>query len=311
MPGKIFINYRRDDTMPTAGRLHDRLAQTFGRDNVFMDVDQIPAGVDFASHLNAQVAACEVFLTLIGSHWLDAKDDIGFRRINKPDDFVAIEIAAALGRDILVIPVLVDGARMPIADELPVALQQMPRRNAVEMRNKQFGRDAEVLIRKIREALPEKRSRSALWGQVSADVAAIVLASILTAQTAEHWSPAKVETDDSATGNYLSCHWQDGIDKLNPNGKGDFNLEIRDKGLVGPQAFKDGTFLGNVSMSTENDITIDAGKIISGVTKIYVWKLNRNDGMVTQTQVDGLDRVVAQQAGKCAKAKRVPAHKEF
>jgi hypothetical protein len=92
------------------------------------------------------VADGAVFLALIGLDWLDAKDDKGFRRIDNPDDFVTIEIAGALNRDIRVIRVLVDGARMTIADELPEALQHLPRRNAVEIRNKQFGRVSEVLV---------------------------------------------------------------------------------------------------------------------------------------------------------------------
>ena len=116
MAGKIFINYRRDDSIGMAGRLHDRLAQTFGRDKLFMDVDHIPAGVDFVAHLNSQVAACDVVLVVIGPNWLGAKDESGERRLDNPDDFVAIEIAAALARDIRVIPVLVDGARMPKAE---------------------------------------------------------------------------------------------------------------------------------------------------------------------------------------------------
>ena len=70
MAGKIFINYRRDDLIGMAGRLHDRLAQTFGRDRLFMDVDHIPAGADFVAHLNSQVAACQVFLVVIGRNWL-------------------------------------------------------------------------------------------------------------------------------------------------------------------------------------------------------------------------------------------------
>jgi TIR domain len=98
MAGKIFINYRRDDAISTAGRLHDRLAQTFGRNNLFMDVDHIPAGVDFVDYLHSQVAACDVFLAVIGPNWLDAKDDSGRRRFDNPDDFVTIEIAAALAR---------------------------------------------------------------------------------------------------------------------------------------------------------------------------------------------------------------------
>ena len=119
MAGKIFINYRRDDSIGMAGRLHDRLAQTFGRDKLFMDVDHIPVGVDFVAHLNSQVAECNALLVVIGPNWLNAKDESGERRLDNPDDFVAIEIAAALARDIRVIPVLVDGARMPKAKELP------------------------------------------------------------------------------------------------------------------------------------------------------------------------------------------------
>ena len=148
-----FINYRRDDLAATAGRLHDRLAQTFGRKNPFMDVDHIPAGVDFVDYLPNQVAACDVFLAVIGPNWLDAKDDDGRRRFDNPDDFVAIEIAAALARNIRVIPVLVDGARTPKADKLPDSIKPLVRRNAVEVRNTHFGRDAEELTNKVREAL--------------------------------------------------------------------------------------------------------------------------------------------------------------
>ena len=82
MAGKIFINYRRDDSIGMAGRLHDRLAQTFGRDKLFMDVDHIPAGVDFVAHLNNQVAACDVVLVVIGPNWLRAKDESGERRLD-------------------------------------------------------------------------------------------------------------------------------------------------------------------------------------------------------------------------------------
>jgi tetratricopeptide (TPR) repeat protein len=157
MAGKIFINYRRDDAISTAGRLHDRLAQTFGRKNLFMDVDHIPAGVDFVDYLHSQVAACDVFLAVIGPNWLNAKDDRGRRRFDNPDDFVTIEIAAALARKIRVIPVLVDGARTPKADELPDSVKPLVRRNAVEVRNAHFGRDAEALSNKVREALKSAR----------------------------------------------------------------------------------------------------------------------------------------------------------
>jgi TIR domain len=161
MAGKIFINYRRDDAIGTAGRLHDRLAQTFGPNNLFMDVDHIPAGVDFVEYLHSQVAACDVFLAIIGPNWLNAKDNRGRRRFDNPDDYVSIEIASALARNIRVIPVLVDGARMPKADKLPDSVKPLVCRHAVEVRNTQFGRDAEALANKISQALegaqPERR----------------------------------------------------------------------------------------------------------------------------------------------------------
>jgi tetratricopeptide (TPR) repeat protein len=152
----IFINYRRDDSRATAGRLHERLVQSFGQNNLFLDVDDIPPGVDFVNHLNSQLAACDLFLAVIGPHWLDARNEKGDRRLDATGDFVAIEIAAALARDIRVIPVLVDGARMPKVSDLPESLKPMARRQAIDLRNDHFGRDAESLIEKIREALKEK-----------------------------------------------------------------------------------------------------------------------------------------------------------
>src|SRR5262249_59276111 len=96
MPNKIFINYRREDSIDAAGRLHDRLAQTFGHKNIFMDVEDIPAGVDFTKYLSDQVAASRVFLAVIGPAWLDAKDESGGRRGGDPNHIPAIEKTTAL-----------------------------------------------------------------------------------------------------------------------------------------------------------------------------------------------------------------------
>jgi len=153
MTDKVFINYRREDSIEATGRLRDRLAQTFGHKNIFMDVDDIPAGVDFAKYLGDQVAASRVFLAIIGPTWLDAKDDSGGRRIDDPHDFVAIEITAALARNIRVIPVLVEGARMPKAGELPDPLKALARRQAIDVGRLHFGRDAEALVERVREVL--------------------------------------------------------------------------------------------------------------------------------------------------------------
>ena len=80
--------------MGTAGRLHDRLAQAFGRENLFVDFGHIPAGVDFELHLNNWVAACQVFVTIIGPNWLDAKDKAGQRRLHHPRDFARQRLPA-------------------------------------------------------------------------------------------------------------------------------------------------------------------------------------------------------------------------
>ena len=136
-----------------AGRLHDALASTFGRNKLFMDVDNIPVGRDFEDYLKSQVTACDAMLAVIGPNWIDGKNETGQRRLDNPDDFVAIEIGAALARNIPVVPVLVDGARMPKANELPDSLKLLARRQAVQVRHTNFSSDAESLVRRLREAL--------------------------------------------------------------------------------------------------------------------------------------------------------------
>jgi tetratricopeptide (TPR) repeat protein len=147
MAGKIFINYRREDSIGTAGRVHDRLARAFGRKNLFVDV----VGADLETRLN-QVAACQAFLTVISPNWLDAKNESGRRRLDDPDDFIAIEIATALARKIHIVPVLVDGADMPRTRELPESLKPLARNQSVEVRQDHFDQDLETLVETVRAA---------------------------------------------------------------------------------------------------------------------------------------------------------------
>ena len=198
MADKIFINYRREESGHVAGRLHDRLAQAFGRDNLFMDVDNIPVGVDFVTHLNDQVAACDAVLVVIGPKWAKAKDKAGQRRLHQPDDFVAIEIAAALTRDIRVIPVLVDGARMPRASELPDALKPLARRQAAEVRHVNFGQDADTLVARMRKSLGDKTLDKG-GPETVGDKAAVVLElERLAAQEREAKAEAETEAKRKA-----------------------------------------------------------------------------------------------------------------
>ena len=110
MDGAIFINYRRSMTAAAAGRLHDRLEHHFSKNDLFMDVDAIEPGLDFVITLNEQVNRCRAFVAVIGPNWAGASDGAGQRRLDNPDDYVRIEIEAALQRNVRVIPVLVDGA---------------------------------------------------------------------------------------------------------------------------------------------------------------------------------------------------------
>ena len=155
MPGKIFINYRRGDDPGNTGRLFDHLEQAFQRDQLFRDVDSIPPGRDFVRELEKQVAQCDVLLAVIGKGWIEARDDQGVRRLDKPNDIVRIEIALALKHDKLVIPVLVQDARMPSPDELPEAIRPLARRNAVRLTYERFRADTKDLIKAIKQALDE------------------------------------------------------------------------------------------------------------------------------------------------------------
>ncbi len=133
---KIFISYRRADSRKDAGRIYDRLVEAFGKDHVFKDVDSIPLGKDFRGVLREAVAQCDVQLAIIGRQWLDIKDEHGNRRLDNPGDFVRIEVESALQRDsCVVIPVLVDNAAMPRADELPPDLRELAYKNAAVVRD--------------------------------------------------------------------------------------------------------------------------------------------------------------------------------
>jgi TIR domain len=130
---RIFLNYRREDAADAAGRIFDALATHFGDGHVFMDIDTIEPGVDFEAVVNEAVGTCDVLLAVIGRQWLTVTDRRGRRRLEKPDDYVRMELQAALARDVRVIPVLVQGVEMPGSDELPDALQTLARRNALEV----------------------------------------------------------------------------------------------------------------------------------------------------------------------------------
>jgi len=142
----IFISYRREDSAAHAGRLYDRLANRFGAQQVFMDVDDIPPGADFAAHIDARVASCDAMIVVIGKNWLASRNPEGRLRLSDPADFVGLEVALALQRGVLVVPVLVGGAAMPKTEDLRKDLQPLAGRNALTLNDQEFQRDADILI---------------------------------------------------------------------------------------------------------------------------------------------------------------------
>jgi len=153
MSGQIFISYRREESRWSARSLHDRLCRDFDPTQIFMDIDAIALGEDFVKAIETTVAKCDVLIAVIGNNWLTSKDDHGDRRLDNPEDFVRMEIGAALKREISVIPVLVDAALMPRAIDLPEDLKSLVRRNALRITDTSFDGDCQRLAATIRLVL--------------------------------------------------------------------------------------------------------------------------------------------------------------
>jgi formylglycine-generating enzyme required for sulfatase activity len=147
--GRIFISYRRSDTSWAARALFERLRQDFpGR--VFIDVESIALGHDFVTVIDEHLATCEAMLALIGATWLD---ELNERRDHPDSDFVRVELSRALSRGIAVVPVLLDGARMPRPGELPDDLRAVTRRNGLPVSVDTFDSQVDRLVREIGRVL--------------------------------------------------------------------------------------------------------------------------------------------------------------
>jgi len=156
MPG-IFISYRREDSIGHTGRLYDLLAKHFGKEQVFMDIDTIGPGENFAEVIEKTCNSCDVLLAIIGRSWINVRDPDGNRRLDNPDDFVRQEIVHALKKPIRVVPILVDGARMPDAKVLPDDMKPFALRNAWELNDMRFHHDVDQLIQALLNMQPNLR----------------------------------------------------------------------------------------------------------------------------------------------------------
>lgn len=146
MGADVFISYRRGLDSAASGRLRDYLKNQLGGDHVFMDVYSINPGTDFTRKLNAALDECRIFLPVIGLGWLQATDEGGHWRLLDPFDHVRNEILAALERDVVIIPILLEESQMPRPDDLPSAIRRLALHNALSMRHASFDGDAQKII---------------------------------------------------------------------------------------------------------------------------------------------------------------------
>jgi len=150
MPG-IFISYRHDDTAGYAGRLADDLTEKLGPGAVFMDIQALKPGIDYVEAIEQSIGACDTLILLIGRRWLTTTDEQGRRRLDDPVDLHRIEVASALKRGLRVIPVLVDGGRMPRQEELPADLALLARRQAYKIDDARWRYDVQQLVEVLQE----------------------------------------------------------------------------------------------------------------------------------------------------------------
>ena len=172
MPG-IFISYRRTDSDGWAGRLRDALRVRFG-DIVFQDVDNIADGEIFSEVIDRALQACDVALVIIGPTWASARDEQGRRRLDLEEDWVRTETSMVLNRKIRVIPVLVGGARLPRAEELPEELRSLTKRQAREIRSTSWDSDVALLASHLEQIVGSPRRKLWLYAAPAVIAAAVL-----------------------------------------------------------------------------------------------------------------------------------------
>jgi len=192
--GKIFINYRREDSRADAGRLYDRLHALYP-DRVFRDVGSLEPGIEWREAIDKVLSNADACIVVIGKNWLTMTDAAGRRRLDDPKDTVRQELQTALKSGMRVFPLLVGGAKMPAEEELPDELQALARRNALEVSEQDWNEDFEKLVAALERALgwsaakpAAGRSRTGLYA-IGGSVAALLVIAVAAAM---FWSrPAR------------------------------------------------------------------------------------------------------------------------
>lgn len=179
---RIFINYRREDSEDFTGRLYGELEKHFGRDQIFMDIDNIPLGAKFEEYIRKILTQVDVVIVVIGKRWLSIEDNQKQRRLDKADDFVRKEIALAIELKKIVIPVLVKDTKMPEREQLPESIKQLREYNAINIRHEDFRSATKKLIKELENQIGGKRISRKLKMFVAGSVI-VLIASVLFLNT--------------------------------------------------------------------------------------------------------------------------------
>ena len=178
MAPRVFISYRREDAAGDAGRLADHLNRRFGQARVFLDIDTIDPGTDYDRVLKSSLEETAAMLVVIGPRWTALTKADGSRRLDDPNDYVRREVEAALGRSIPVVPVLVQGAKLPSAADLPPSLAPLLKRQTASLDHAEFHDDADRLCDRLAKVFAGEESRWAAitkWWPAAAVLAAIAI----------------------------------------------------------------------------------------------------------------------------------------
>ena len=176
---RIFISYRRDDAAGEAGRLADHLSRRFGAGAVFLDIETIDPGTDFVSVLQTTLQQTAAVLVVIGTRWISLRGASGTRRLDDEKDFVRLEVEKALGRGIPVVPVLVQGAPLPRAEDLPPSIAALATRQTAVIDHAEFHADTDRLCDRLEAMLGGGRAGEdgwRRWWPVLGGIGALVLA---------------------------------------------------------------------------------------------------------------------------------------
>ena len=197
MTSGIFISYRRLDSKSYARSICQQLENSFGKRRVFIDVDSIRPGENFQSVLNDDLEKCKIMVVVMGPRWLELLRFSGPIDSETSPDYVRLEVAAGLARNLPIFPVLVDGATMPDAKDLPEDLKSLAFRQAFSIRHESFSRDVRGLEQELRRFVP----RRPIWKLAAAAAGVIIVAS--GAMSYYVWrSPVALETAYTKVGNF-------------------------------------------------------------------------------------------------------------